>query len=640
MNIPKRKSLLSYILIVAMLLGVFPTMHVAAVDSLIGDVNLDGHVDTTDVRLLILVNAGSATITPEQEKHGDFDGNGYATTSDARSILRRLLDPAEDLIPLSGAEDVTDSTRTRTYTMYAEYSDTYTFTCSEASSIAVKSDRHASKTGTTSLSVYFLAGEVCEVTVTTRYANTSFDLEVTPTANRYRLPYKPHFTVDAAKLDVYGNSAVDPLKAASVEYTKRAGGTYVYLNNPEKLAYADIGQAIQRDEGLAGNVEVTWEHSNATGNSIYLGYQLKNEGTTDVYVTVQNIGFQTTGEWLGQQSWSEFYNRKINLPDGYFDAYGRETARYKGQGLIDYTPAAYRPTTYRIPAGQYIYVLGGTSSDAYNNANVASTANVRIGNGYCTNAVAKFAVTGGQVTGTLYCYTSTSQVKANPTEQGYITMRGGKQYGLQYKGSADHQGLIESNMIWYVNDKTPAQDLPVCYNSSYDWTTDGEAKEPYIYLKNQVPLEHTRKEWNTHINPNDNPQGVMDDMVAFDCVTPDGKEVTIDIWHTDGTGLPANLGNWMIDYHDNYTFVNQGNTTRYFTINKNCQGALMTMVLDAQGEVLSSKCTISPISEDADEREWELYTVEVPAHSVVQVTVSFLLMGNSYGNVNNWITLT
>ena len=119
----------------------------------------------------------------------------------------------------------------------------------------------------------------------------------------------------------------------------------------------------------------------------------------------------------------------------------------------------------------------------------------------------------------------------------------------------------------------------------------------------------------------------------------DGETVTIDVNHRDGTGKPPNVGNWMIDYHDNMTFVNRGDRARTVTINKHAQGALMAMVISPEGEVLATKCTIVPLEEPADQRQWSIYTAEIPPHSTVQFCVSFLLMGNSYGNVNHWITV-
>ena len=42
---------------------------------------------------------------------------------------------------------------------------------------------------------------------------------------------------------------------------------------------------------------------------------------------------------------------------------------------MDYKPSPISPTTYKIPPKQYIYVIGGTTHDAYRNVNVNNSAN-------------------------------------------------------------------------------------------------------------------------------------------------------------------------------------------------------------------------------------------------------------------------
>ena len=63
----------------------------------------------------------------------------------------------------------------------------------------------------------------------------------------------------------------DLTPAAAIRYTKRGGGVYVYSNNPEMLAPADVGQAILKSEGLTGEIFFTYEHSNHTGAPFFLG---------------------------------------------------------------------------------------------------------------------------------------------------------------------------------------------------------------------------------------------------------------------------------------------------------------------------------------------------------------------------------
>ena len=542
--------------------------------------------------------------------------------------------PLDAPLPLSGFEDIADKKGVCTYQMVAELTDTYTFTCERASSITVETPRETVK-GDNVVQAAIEKGDTVTVTVK---AEASKKVQVVAQADNHlqRLPYTPQFTVDPQTLST--TPTADTPTSTKIEYKKREGGTYVYLNNPERLQPEDIGQAILRDEGLSGDVQVTWEHSNYTGQYITLGYQLKNDGEKDVYVTVTNVGYQVSGEWLGQRSWSDYYNHKFDLPEDYFVG-GAVNDRYVGQDFIDYTPRVFQPTTYRIPAGEYIWLIGGTTADAFNDTNVADTANNIVLPGRCTNAVAKCFITGGTVTGTFYCYTDAEQVKAEPEEQGYILMRDGEQYGLQYKGVDYHTALIESNPVFYLNDEIKSGSaLPVNYTYEQANNVWWGSKTPYEELKTEYKTAKSFG-WNTNISPHGRGEAVGTDMSSFECVTTDGETVTVDVNHRDGTGDAPNLGNWMIDYHDNMTFVNQGDNTRTVTINKAAQGALMALVMDPEGNVLSTKCTIVPLEESADYRQWRIYQLEVPPHSTVQICVSFLLMGNSYGNVRHWIAV-
>ena len=150
---------------------------------------------------------------------------------------------------------------------------------------------------------------------------------------------------------------------ASVEYEKRKGGTYIYSNNPEMLAPEDIGQAILRTKQLTGDINFTYDHSNHTGVPVYFGYQLLNEGETEVTVTVTNLGFQPDGEWLGQRSWSDYFNYRFELPEDYFNPDGSVNPIYVGCDYIDYTPKVRNPITVKIPSGEYIYIRVSMTAD-------------------------------------------------------------------------------------------------------------------------------------------------------------------------------------------------------------------------------------------------------------------------------------
>ena len=105
-----------------------------------------------------------------------------------------------------------------------------------------------------------------------------------------------------------------------------------------------------------GEIFFTFEHANYSGKPIYLGYQVKNEGVSDVFVTVENIGYQAGGTWFGQNAWFDYYNTSFALPNDYIEnpnLYSNYDYAY-----MNYSPRIYQPTTYRLPAGQYFYVIG------------------------------------------------------------------------------------------------------------------------------------------------------------------------------------------------------------------------------------------------------------------------------------------
>lgn len=56
-------------------------------DLLIGDVNMDGTIDTQDANLVVSYYYGSEELTEQQLKLADVDGNGTIDTQDANLIV-------------------------------------------------------------------------------------------------------------------------------------------------------------------------------------------------------------------------------------------------------------------------------------------------------------------------------------------------------------------------------------------------------------------------------------------------------------------------------------------------------------------------------------------------------------------------
>ena len=362
---------------------------------------------------------------------------------------------------ISSIDDVSDENGTRSYLVYAPYTDTYTIEGEGVSVISVLSGDTEIASGTYIKSLALTENELYTVSVKTE-PNADFKIDVKADNHLITLPYDVADPEDISGIDVNGN---DDLIAAEVNYIKRAGGTYIYSNNPEQFGSQHVGKAFMRNEGLTGDVYVTFEHANYSGSNAYLGYQLKNNSDRDVYITITNVGYQWIGTWFGQLAWYDFYNTSFELPDDYLNENGGITSKYShlDYAYKKYEPRVYQPTTYRLPAGEYFWVIGGTSADAYRNINVDNSANHYVNNIRCANGNVKFTVTGGEVTGTMYCYTNASQVKAEPKALGYVAAG----YAQQYSGIGHHHGVIDNYMSWTFGDDDKAGMLPVTYTNLY-----------------------------------------------------------------------------------------------------------------------------------------------------------------------------
>ena len=460
-----------------------------------------------------------------------------------------------------------------------------------------------------------------------------------------------------------------------VEYQKRDGGLYIYSNNPEMLAREDIGQAILRTENIEGLCNFTYEHSNHTGTDVYFGYQLKNDGDTEVTVKVTNLGFQPDGEWLGQRSWSDYFNYRFELPEDYFYENGDINPIYIGCDYIDYNPKAREPISFKIPVGEYIYVLGGTTEDAYNHTNVFGSADVPIRQGKCSNGVVKFEVIGGSVTGTFYVYTSPEQVKASPKEQGFITERFNSitekltDYSKQYKGVDPTAGLIESNITLILDDETESGRLPIRYTKYHD-PDFAQKNTPYAKYTLQPKLIES-DHWLTALNPNDVSMAIGTDMMVFNCIDTDGNKIVIDTERADSSGSPANIGNWMVQYTDNFTIINAGESEKRLKFFKRGNsGVLFVMTRTEEGEIINAKALTGPYNfanENAifdgvdkslliekngrlwfkvadgrpfcdvvDERS-EVIEIAIPPMDSKRISIDYVILGNSCGGTTHWI---
>lgn len=533
---------------------------------------------------------------------------------------------------LSCIEDVANEDGVMSYKVVAPYTDTYLFSLANSNSpiksFSIYKDEKRIATGDDELEIDLIKGEEYIIKVVSE-PNQKFVLNTKALNNLITYPYD---TLKPVEVN-YRDSNSDPLTSSIIEYTKREGGTYIYSNNPEMIPNQSVNTAFIKDKGLTGDVFMTFEHANWAGVNMYLGYELKNETNKDVYITVTNIGYQAGGTWFGQLAWYDYYNTQFELPEDYFSGPSIISSKYShlDYAYQKYEPRIFQPTTYRLPANESFFVIGGTTKNAYNKINVDKSANKRLAPNLCANGNVRFLVTGGEVTGTFYSYTNYNELDLEKDAVGYKV--GG--YSAQYCGIANHAGVIDSQIGWEFNDFTPTKTLPVTYTNVYD-TNVPKQTTPYKEYNNTEHLHENVTTWMTHLNPQNDRRAVGSDMVEFICKDENGNNVVIDNYHADGNGNPANTANWMIEYQEHFTFINSGENDRTIKINYKDHGTLAMMVRDTLTGSLIETYYSCGLGGDSITYQCE---INIPASSSVQISLCYSLVACSYGSVNHWVSL-
>ena len=534
----------------------------------------------------------------------------------------------KDAFRLSSIFDVSDENGKREYFVYAPYTDTFTITSENHNVESITLYQSGKKIYEEEKKIVceLTENEIYKLVIKTYEENKKIELEVKAKAHKIEYPYGVD-SGNKTSIDVKAN------EAAYIEYTKREGGKYIYSNNPELVPGDSVNTAFIQTKDLDGEVFFTFEHANYSGTRFYLGYQLKNEGDSDVYITVTNIGYQVGGTWFGQNAWYDFYNTSFKLPSDYLTETNTINPIYQNYDYAysQFKPRVFKPTTYRLPAGEYFYVIGGTSDDSYNNIDVADTADKKVATNQCTNGNVKFNVTGGKVTATFYCYTSVKKLDFEAEQVGY---RVGA-YSAQYVGIANHSGVIDTNITWKFDDTTKSGNLPVSYKNKYD-DNPQLTKTPYAEYNNKEHLHENKSSWMTNLNPQNDHNAVGSDIVDFICVDENGNNVVIDNYHADGGGNPSNTANWMIEYQEHYTLINEGSVERTITLYKKDGGTLAILLRDSNtGEVIDTYYTIGQAKMGYSFE----YPIKVKAGQTVEITLSYVLVACSYGNVTHWATI-
>ncbi len=536
------------------------------------------------------------------------------------------------------------------YHMRVPFTDTYTveFKPTQVERYELYDDTGALlKDAKSSFEISLEAGQKVYACVTPR--SKIVRVTVTPKENRALQPFA--LAEAPAASDFATTSAdpsADPLRPAEIEYVKRPNTLYVYCNAPEAVYQGPqaVNRCITRQDISDREVFFTFEHqSDGIAPGVWYGYRVTNTGKEDAFITVKNIGFQVSGagSYHGEQEWTQFYNTKFGMPDlrdltasqrKNWEAY----FNFSGTYPVPYT----QPTTYRIPAGKYIYVLGGTTLDAFGRCNVFNTADTMT-NGNCQNGAVLFDVA-GSAEGAFFIYNRVDLIKTGGAYcNTHLGINDPEAYGVVHAGE-DEGFVVDNSATWTFNDATPAtEELPVTFTNSYADELEETGAPGAVIPSNK----HTQVQtyWATHINVQGCHDAVGTDMTSFHTVYgPDRLPITVGCEWYDTRGMLANIGNWMKDYQDLYTFVNQGDRARTITVHTRATGALVGMVRDLEGNIVAGTEKFYftyGTTEYGDEIDKHFsYTVEIPAHSVVQFVVEYNLMANSYGYVRHSVELT
>ena len=569
-------------------------------------------------------------------------------------------------VRLSSFETGTKDKQSFKIKYYAPYDDTYTFKTNSNTKVNLYSTtgKLISEIGySETVSIEFFKDEVIYAEVEAKSSTKDAKVEVSLKDNVSLFPYDPQEMVDAEALlaDSKKNETMTTA-VANISYKKREGGLYINCNNPEQITNQCLHNGLTRNDVSNKSVFFTFEHNNsaATASSridgdFYYGYQVINRGTEDVYITVKNIGFHIDGPgcWLGEKEWIDFYNTKF-VVKGFSSFTSAQLTTFNDYfGFSNnYADPDNQAITYRLPAGEYMYVMGGTSKDAYNNYNVFGTADYPVKVAGCSNGAVLFEVSGDNVEGVFYAYQDTNKISPeNKTLQGYVTKyaNDNHDYSNQYVGYDECHGVVDAHLTWEFNDTTTGGsmnnytgNLLVNYTTRYDANVSSK-NTPYQLLDNKDYKVNNAKYWITHINSQHHHDAVATDMTKYITVNQAGEEIVLDYEHLDGTGDVSNIGNWMIDYMEHYTFVNHGKRNRKVTVGFNNNGCVAVLVRDKNGKLIQGTEQYTIVQKASGSyaglSDAFSYTVTVPAGGYVQFIVEYNLVANASGYVRHYAVL-
>ena len=176
----------------------------------------------------------------EESSKPDEESEDVSDTEESTEIYEPEVNE-HGAFRISSIDDVSDKNGTRSYLVYAPYTDTYTIEGNGVSDITVSSGETVLASGTYIKSLSLTENELYTITVKTE-PNADFKIDVKADNHLITLPYDVPSIQESIEYDVYGS---DKLTAAEVNYIKRKGGTYIYSNNPEQFGSQHVGKAFK-----------------------------------------------------------------------------------------------------------------------------------------------------------------------------------------------------------------------------------------------------------------------------------------------------------------------------------------------------------------------------------------------------------
>lgn len=522
-----------------------------------------------------------------------------------------------------------------TYKVFTDFEDKYLLSCVETETISVFDENEVLICkDTQSLEVLLKANSIYYISLKFKTNNVSFVLNCHPLNNKVATPYKQNVEDNGKNVPLFSNSA--ECSPTLIESKKRKGGTYIYSNVPESMPLEVVDTILMQNNNLSGDCFMTYEHQNKTGlEYVYMGYRIVNNEEHDIYVTVKNVGYQVDGSWLGEKSWMDYYGVKFDMErvanfnkEAYewFDAYLHFD--------INYVPSPIQPTTYKIPKGQYIYVIGGTNHDTYKNINVNNSANLKIKPNCCANANVFFTIVNGNGTGELCVYRNTDKINDKN-----VVIQNMRRYGEHDDfggriGVSDHHGVIDSNPVFIINKNTKKGFLKMKYYPIYSDTIDiNKDYKPLEDIKDSYAHEFVGDYWATNLSSQYHHDYIGTDMVENE-IMYNGKMITLSVNKATPAGKIWDFGNWMIEYQDNCVLVNQTDedqTIRFYISNL---GSLLYIIKDEDGNILKCGATFENC-----EGLKPIYECVVKPHSRQLITVLNVLPANNNGSIIHRVEL-